>query len=269
MTSITGGIAGAIVGGALAGPVGAIVGGTVSYRVAAGVATTDDSCQQPDPQTAPHNQQMDLLRIGLVSQGQFKQLAQRLVPSQRPPPELIDDISEAVQRVLGESAQVEEQGSVKKHTNIIGSDFEYHITIPAGWFMGAPEVTLQQMCQVQAFLQSKGISAMMGPAALKVRYTEGRLEGSVDIVPQTGSYFDPNVVVEPGTDEFHNDIRRQNAARVLKYWVRIVQGHHVRSHNVEQLVLSTDSCSGCREDTHGLNLFRRACREGGYGIPCR
>lgn len=270
-----------LVGGAVdavAGPMGAIVGAVGEIGAAAGgiagglvggvaafVVTSPNSSEQRDPQTASHEQQMELLRRGLTSQGRFQLLAQRLVPTSGPPTELIDEITEAVKTFLGDDAQLEKQGSVKKHTNSVGSDFDYHITMPSGWVMSASEVTYQQMCQIQGLLQSKGINALMGPIALKVRYTEGRLEGSIDIVPCTGSYFDPSCLYY---SEFHNDIRRRNAVRVLRYWVCIVQGHKVRSHSIEQLVLSVDACSGCGDDAHGLHLFTRACSEGGYGTPC-
>ena len=169
-----------------------------------------------------HEEDMEDLRselsYALRSPGHFQQFVQGLVPH-RVPADVLGAIEAAVRQVLAGQAYLKLEGSAKKHTNITGSDHDYHIRVPDGWFRSAEPVTRKQMEQIAAILQLiwPKLEADMGPTALKVRYQHGNICGSIDLARLNGNYFRGHVVVEPADGDFFNNIRRQNAARALKF----------------------------------------------------
>mmetsp|Transcript_131731 Transcript_131731/g.340882 ORF Transcript_131731/g.340882 Transcript_131731/m.340882 type:complete len:242 (+) Transcript_131731:57-782(+) len=232
------------------GLAGAVLGGMISGLVVDAMWRTEESLQ-----TSNQQQQYQLLRLGLKDQGQFHQLAQSLVPSGGPPPELMSLIIDIVKKVLGRSVRLEKQVARCKRKDLIGSDFVFHIVIPHGCVTSQPQVTSHQMLDLRSALQGVGLEAKMRSTVLKIRHQDGNLEVSIDLVPRKGDYLNRG--------QSHNNIRCQNAARVLKYWVRVVQMIPRRSHDLEQLVVRADE-ERLEDDTHGLELFLRASRLEGY-----
>ncbi|CAE7270979.1 unnamed protein product [Symbiodinium sp. CCMP2456] len=115
------------------------------------------------------------LSDALRSPGYFQQFVQGLVPH-RVPSDALELIEAVVREVLGGQACLKLEGSAKKHTNITGSDHDYHIRVPDGWFSSAEPVTRNQMEQIRDILNANSqwewgkLEADMGPTALKVRY---------------------------------------------------------------------------------------------------
>jgi len=215
---------------------------------------------------------MEALLVATQSQGRFQQYAQSLKPRNGPPAELVAGITDTARRIFSDRARLTRAGSTKKHTDIIGSDFDYHLVTPGR------DVGRHDMESLERTLCRSGNDAKMGPTALKVRFLDAdRMEGSLDIVPRSGTYLDDGgVVVEPASPAFYNDIRRQNAARALKYYVKHLLNVHVRSYELEMAVLAEDSLpfvvvNGQRlprnADPHGLYLFKDTCARIGHGIP--
>ena len=219
-----------------------------------------------------HEEDMEDLRselsYALRSPGHFQQFVQGLVPH-RVPADVLGAIEAAVRQVLGGQAYLKLEGSAKKHTNITGSDHDYHIRVPDGWFRSAERVTRDQMEQIADVLDGAPsqligaeLEADMGPTALKVRYQHGNICGSIDLVPLNGDYFDRHVVVEPADRDFFNNIRRQNAARALKFVAHKLKWG-LKSYRLERAVVESEWDVGVipEHDPHGLLLFKKAMRK--------
>ena len=198
----------------------------------------------------------------LESQGQFQQFVQSLVPRDVPP-DVVFIIKWAVQEVLGEAAYIELQGSARKHTNVEPfSDHDYHIKMPSRC-----PVTRSQMEDIaeqmktclgpEPSLEDLSLEANMTQTALKVKYCQYYVCGSIDLVPLNGNYFESWVVVEPADRDFYKNIRRQNAARALKY-VAGFSNWDVKSYDLERAVVKLDQEVPISEDPHGLLLFKVA-----------
>ncbi|CAE7203863.1 ctnA [Symbiodinium sp. CCMP2592] len=215
--------------------------------------------------SSSHEDMEDLiskLRDALRSPGDFQQFVQGLVP-QGVPSDILKYIEAAVRDVLGGQAYLKLEGSAKKHTNIAGSDHDYHIRMPDPRL---ELVTRDQMEQIRGILNasshligSSKLEADMGPTALKVRYQHGNICGSIDIVPFKSDYFDERVIVEPADQDFFNNIRRQNAARTLKFVAHKLEWGQ-KSYDLERYVVECDRLFP-QTDPHGLQLFKKAMQK--------
>ena len=209
----------------------------------------------------------------LESQGQFQHFVQSLVPRNKPPGTVVKFITKAVRDVLGGQAYIELQGSARKRTNVVQfSDHDYHIKMPGGWFRSAEPVTSVQMRDIERRVNMRAqddglhVEAMMARTALKVRYCDEDVCGSIDLVPINGNYFDRGVVVEPADSDFHNNIPRQNAARASKFVSRC-WNWRIKSYDLERAVVRLDNKRAIFNDRHGLKLFKAAMHKYGPHWP--
>ena len=117
-------------------------------------------------------------------------------------------IEKVVKSVLGEHVKIYKGGSVKKHTNIEGSDLDLKIDV-------VDPVTETQRNSLTLALQNEyGITNV--EVKPKVHLIRGE-SGSIDLFPQKANYLCQDAKVDKlGKDPFRTNPIGRNAVRILK-----------------------------------------------------
>ena len=211
----------------------------------------------------PRSEVRYLLSSAMRTPCHFEKFAQGLVPQGEPPPDILKAIAAAVRRVLGGRAYIQLVGSATKRKHFGESDHDYHIRVPDGWFASAQPVTRMQMLQIEESLDGGEIDAKMGFSALIVHYQHGNTCGSIDVAPfdgdvaPFGNFLGRRAVLPAGVQAGdRHDMRRQNAARVLK-WVALKLDWKLRSLYLEYVLRHVDELD-LQTDRSGLRLFKKA-----------
>ena len=117
-------------------------------------------------------------------------------------------IERVVKTVLGQNVFVYKGGSVKKHTNIEGSDLDLKIDVVE------PVTDTQRNSLFEALKKEYGANAV--EMKQKVHVIQGE-SGPIDLFPQKADYFSTGTKVDKlGKEPFKTNPMARNAVRILK-----------------------------------------------------